>query len=104
MAEYIEFEATKQAIDRIRSVYHRARDFNAVSVIDNVFGEIKEIPAADVAPVVHAWWEMKPEDTTPGIYHVKKAFCTNCGKPNKQYRPPYCPNCGAKMDGGADNG
>ena len=52
MAEYIEFEATKQAIDRIRSVYHRARNFNAVSVIDNVFGEIKEIPAADVAPVV----------------------------------------------------
>ena len=46
MAEYIEFETTKQAIDRIRSVYHRARNFNAVSVIDNVFGEIKEIPAA----------------------------------------------------------
>ena len=54
MAEYIEFEATKQAIDRIRSVYHRARNFNAVSAIDNVFGEIKEIPAADVAPVIHA--------------------------------------------------
>ena len=59
----------------------------------------KDTPAADVAQVVHARWEMKSEDTTPGIYHVKKAFCTRCGKSNKQYRPPYCPHCGAKMDG-----
>ena len=67
----------------------------ALSIIEEW---IESIPAADVAPVVHGYWEMKPEDTTPGIYHVKKAFCTNCGKPNKQYRPPYCPHCGAKMD------
>ena len=94
MAEYIEFEATKQAIDRIRSVYHRARNFNAVSAIDNVFGEIKEIPAADVAPVVHGHWE-QVDDT--------KCRCSRCdiialiglyphGDKN------YCPNCGAKMD------
>ena len=96
MAEYIEFEATKQAIDRIRSVYHRARNFNAVSVIDNVFGEIKEIPAADVAPVVHGKW-FKPEYE----YHV--GICSLCGciplKPAFRSTPyNYCPNCGAKMD------
>lgn len=28
------------------------------------------------------------------------AYCTACNEPNKQYRPPFCPNCGAKMDGG----
>ena len=91
MAEYIEFEATKQAIDRIRSVYHRARNFNAVSAIDNVFGEIKEIPAADVAPVVHGRWECGCQ-------------CSVCvdrhGPYNSRHNPyyNYCPNCGAKMD------
>lgn len=100
MAEYIEFEATKQAIDRIRSVYHRARNFNAVSVIDNVFGEIKEIPAADVAPVAHAYWK----DRTG-----QDPYCSNCGFSYEREQgesaqiTDYCGNCGAKMDGGGDS-
>ena len=99
MAEYIEREQVMQAIGTVRNIYSEAKNFTAVSAIDNVIGEIDdEVPAADVAPVVHGHWEMKPVDTTPGTYHLKKAFCSNCGKPNKQYRPPYCPHCGAKMD------
>lgn len=38
-------------------------------------------------------------------------YCTNCDEVvaicesgrERTYRKPYCPNCGAKMDGGADN-
>ena len=91
MAEYIEREWVISAImrDCPELVYYNKKE--AIWCIEC-------IPAADVAPVVHARWEMKSEDTTPGIYHVKKAFCTRCGKSNKQDRPPYCPNCGAKMD------
>ena len=54
--------------------------------------------AADVAPVRHGRWECgKP--------------CPVCGRDRFEGRaadiwadwePPYCPNCGAKMDGGAD--
>ena len=50
-------------------------------------------------PVVHAKW-MK--------HYIKignfdwKYKCSMCGKFNKQYSPPYCPHCGAKMDGGKD--
>ena len=103
MAEYIEFEATKQAIDRIRSVYHRARNFNAVSVIDNVFGEIKEIPAADVAPVVHGKWKatgtFKVADYN---YTVVEQRCSACGHCSIRFKNKaesnYCPKCGAKMD------
>lgn len=55
------------------------------------------IPAADVAPVVHARWD-------------GNGNCTNCGKhapywamASAYYTSPYCPNCGARMDG-AENG
>ena len=59
---------------------------------------IMDIPAADVAPVRHGRWECnKP--------------CPVCGGDRFEgldadiwadWEPPYCPNCGAKMDGGAD--
>ena len=91
MAEYIEFETTKQAIDRIRSVYHRARNFNAVSAIDNVFGEIKEIPAADVAPVVHGHWIICSDGYYP--------YCSRCKEePTSRKMTKFCDHCGAKMD------
>ncbi len=58
-------------------------------------------PAADVAPVVHGRWERDAD----GDWH-----CTNCDEVvaicesgrERTYRKPYCPNCGAKMDGGAE--
>lgn len=56
-------------------------------------------PSADVAPVVHGRWE-------PG-----NPICPVCGG-NKfkdldadiwcDWLPDFCPNCGAKMDGGSD--
>lgn len=29
--------------------------------------------------------------------------CSVCGSHTRDARPPFCPNCGAKMDGGRDN-
>lgn len=60
------------------------------------------IPAADVAPVVHGRWEMRPTGMATDTGPEYKAYCTICNEPNKQYRPPFCPHCGAKMDGGAE--
>lgn len=61
---------------------------------------IRYMDAADVAPVRHGRWECgKP--------------CPVCGGDRFEgldadiwadWEPPYCPNCGAKMDGGNDNG
>ena len=59
--------------------------------IAGAMNTIDDIPAADVAPVVHARWI--------GNYNSHcsccGAFCT--GAYIKEY-PNYCPNCGAKMD------
>lgn len=61
---------------------------------------IKAAPAADVVPVVHGWWNATET-------------CSLCGEKSTEgldattwnyWLPNYCPHCGAKMDGGADNG
>lgn len=65
----------------------------------NVRDVIRGVPAADVAPVVHGEWDGND--------------CTVCKLPWKynmvqdaddwgdfDHMPDYCPNCGAKMDGG----
>lgn len=66
---------------------------------------IEWFPAADVVEVVHGEWlhrvnQMNDDDwacSNCGMY-----FCFEVGNPiaNGTY---YCPNCGAKMDGGKDN-
>ena len=65
-------------------------------------GHIVAIPPADVAPVVHGMWEY--EEPTINTYGMVK--CTVCNwwsiDPYVSIVYHYCPNCGAKMDGGAD--
>lgn len=51
---------------------------------------VNTLPAADVVEVRHAHW----------IDRDEKTWCSRCDTSNKQYKPPYCPHCGAKMDGG----
>ena len=65
--------------------------------VRRVLNDRNLIPAADVAPVVHGWWI----DDGSGII-----ICPKC---NRGYNlvpqfTHYCPNCGAKMDGGVTNG
>lgn len=60
-----------------------------------LYDEMKNLPAADVAPVVHGKWER--------LNNTQKHFCSECGMDfdlyacfRKLYN--YCPCCGAKMD------
>ena len=58
-------------------------------------------PTVDAVEVVHGRWE---ERYTPnGEYVAWNGFyCSVCGK--KAAKSNYCPNCGAKMDGGNEDG
>lgn len=57
---------------------------------------IDEAPTLDYAPVRHGEWVTKPDGFIPA-----EICCSECGKRyNFFYKPNYCPNCGAKMDGG----
>ena len=65
------------------------------TVVIRIMHDIKALPAADVAPVVHGRW-IKTEDG---------AECEKCGREavyqivddHWEYEP-WCPHCGAKMD------
>lgn len=53
-------------------------------------------PAADVAEVVHGWWIPLPS-------MAPEYACSVCERDytwGELEEAPYCPNCGAKMDGG----
>lgn len=68
-----------------------------IDVFDN-------LPAADVAPIVHSSWEEIEMETVTHHSFLKYRFrCMHCGgnTPLGAYviAPDYCPNCGAKMDG-----
>lgn len=58
------------------------------------------IPAADAAPVVHGQWLSCFEDWRMQIEGDKCSVCgfEHCGTPKGEFK--FCPNCGAKMDGG----
>lgn len=71
-------------------------------VITYVLKMVRDAPAADVEPVRHGRWERCFEDWRQQIEGDK---CSACGF--EYYgtgisRFHYCPNCGAKMEGGAD--
>ena len=64
--------------------------------------EINSIPAADVAPVVHGRWINAYPDIEPNPLFMY-GICSNCGlEQGLSDKLNYCPNCGAKMDGGSE--
>ena len=58
-------------------------------------------PAVDAVEVVHGRWVLKPHDGAFGVFHMW--HCSVCDTIRAR-QDPYCGECGAKMDGGADNG
>lgn len=70
--------------------------------LDTATAFVNNIPDADVAPVRHGRWLDVREKRLFGEHYF---LCLNCKSRNGLMIPfNYCPNCGAKMDGGFDNG
>ena len=82
--EYIEREALKNQIVANKLMAREPATKRILSMID-------DIPAADVAPVVHSKWEICCDGYYP--------YCKRCrNEPQGRVMTQFCPNCGAKMD------
>lgn len=116
MAEYIEREAAVKAFNNFDAGRADSPPFTLLTPEE--FAEyLYELPAADVAPVVYGLWmpiresEMTGWDpAVAGRDPIGGYICSACKEEavydcNDEFvLSKYCPNCGAKMDGGANNG
>ena len=73
---------------------------------NGLLGLIEKAPTVDAVPVMHARWIHSRYDDCAEQFELVK--CSQCN--HEAYAMAfyvrggnYCPNCGAKMDGGADN-
>lgn len=104
MAEYIE---KHKAVNLLTSLENEFQQFKPFKGFENAMYRklceteiaIGKLPAADVVPVVHGWWNATET-------------CSLCGEKSTEgldattwnyWLPNYCPHCGAKMDGGAED-
>lgn len=102
MAKYIDREA---AFDAITDLAGKAPTRSYYEAVWKSERALKKVPAADVVPVVHGRWDESKEHfyLMNGCKEWINFYCSECDAPNNS-PTDYCPNCGAKMDGGADNG
>lgn len=119
MAEYIEREALQAALVRKRcGVANQRYTEGWNDCLLRVKSMVSKAPAADVAQVVHGRWTAQCvveldggwtlEDVPYNEYQHSNPICSVCRKTalldgGEDYvTSPYCPNCGAKMDGGVE--
>ena len=86
MAEYIKRKALRDTL------------YDADAITMSGVKILNQFPAADVVPVRHGEWEI-----VVGSNGNEYMVCTCCRVSQDLTGVfTYCPNCGAKMDGGAD--
>ena len=96
MAEYIERDLTVQkilevGIDNYQDKYPNIGMVHAANIV-------KYMPAADVAPVVHAQWEKISEPDEDGNVWYRCPICQHNDKQSPGIDVPHCWYCGARMD------
>lgn len=95
MAEYI--ERKRAIVDACNSLELYPSEYEKLE------DALTKIPAADVSPVVHGRWEKWNGDDR---HHCTVCECyanaerDSYGYIAYEFLDNYCPNCGAKMDGG----
>lgn len=115
MAEYIERESTIELLRSLGSRDYR-REKGTIQEAIKMVSFPEYTPAADVVPVRHGRWIFGKDlpyswgQIPKNKYHL---YCSECleqafnrsedNDPDFDVDTSYCPNCGAKMDGGDDN-
>lgn len=107
MNEYIskEFMLKNLEDDKMNNAEHC--EPVTIQIMERFIRYVKEFPAADVKPVKHGLWKgyitsafYGCDDEGEPIYRdANFNVCSECGR-KTVVKEKFCPNCGAKMDGG----
>jgi hypothetical protein len=89
------------ALEDLHYEYDPVRDGCAWYRAADVWACIENEPTVDAEEVVHAYWTGSRFNPMTDEY---EEYCSNCCAWSSEYGKPYCPNCGAKMDGGNEDG
>ena len=104
MADYIRREDALFAIRKAE----RGGSMTALTRLERAYAEIREMLAAEVAEVVHGEWLRSDDDwnslTTIQCSSCGEEWCFETDDDVSLLNYKHCPNCGAKIDGGKDNG
>ena len=93
----------KAALDAIDGIKPMQGNMEQLAIKALCWAAVKTIQPVDAAPVVHGWWiYLDPRDCA-----TISGRCSCCGWEAHYYEDdvadmPYCPNCGARMDGGSN--
>ena len=105
--EYISREAAIEEIDKWLDTVGTALVGKGLSYYGELIGCIEDARAADVAPVVHGEW-LRYDDDWDSLTTIRCSLCSEewCFETDDDVsllNYKYCPNCGARMDGGKDD-
>lgn len=92
MSDYIKRDDAIEAFDP-----QQRRDWYTPWIVET----LKDLPSADVAPVRHGRWVNRYKSDAPPTLK-ERWICSWCGNVQTYGATDYCPNCGARMDGGND--
>ena len=102
--EYIEREALRDELLNISIDISNLYNCGILEGLDRATKRLNEQPAADVAPVRHGRWINWGKSGTPTYDNYGTCSVCHEGAEIHTEHRNYCPNCGAKMDGGAGHG
>ena len=109
MTDYIRREDALKALSRSFVVSDDLYGMGVQAGLKYARCKVEQIPAADVAEVVHGEWQGEGDGYADGeivfdVWHCSECgYCIDDGTDDPERLPNYCPSCGAKMDGGNDN-
>lgn len=75
------------------------QNFHSYLIVDM----LKEAPVIEAEPVRHGEWSAYRINGYDGLHPVYETQCSLCGG-YARFTYRFCPHCGAKMDGGNEDG
>lgn len=108
MGDLISRDAALKILNNSRSIRAERGGVSGIWInLMDAIGEIERVPAVEAKPVRHGTWEIRRKTLKTDFMTLTGTYPTCCLCGYVEYgvdkSTPYCPGCGAKMDGDEKN-